>query len=230
VQINLGIASREETVDHHWGDYSHLLCLLDPERGEAGIMLPAKVRVTSVITFHDLDDIEIKAPQYLTCVSPQEEHILEIFNAFSHLKESNGEGILVQCEAGISRSTAAAVLGLCHLGVSPEEAMDTVVGINPLSLPNRRMLRLGGKLLGDRGKLLGLAEEHRRRVFAKHNQRDPIEDLKNELFATGYWTLRWKCITWFLHNFGRSQKAGSDQKMIARLKMKLSMKQGKTRI
>ena len=110
------------------------------------------------------------------------------------------------------------------MGIPPEEAFETVTAINELSLPNRRMLRIGGKMLGDRGELVKIAEKHRREMFAKHNQTDPVEELKNELFATGYWSLRWKCIGWVVNNFGRASKAGSDLKMIARLKLKLAMK------
>lgn len=223
MQINLGITSREGTADHREGNYSHLLSLLDPERGYDGVVTPKKVKAMNLITFHDLDDIEIQAPEYLNCIAPTETHIREIFKTFRHMQKENGEGILVHCEAGISRSTAGALLGLCVLGLSPQEAFSSVVAINELGLPNRRMLRIGGKMLGDNGALLSMAEAQRKYLFAKYYQKDPIETLKEQLQITGHWNLRWKCIVWLARNFGRSQRAGSDIKMISRLKTKLGM-------
>lgn len=223
MKINLGITSREGTRAHREGDYTHLLSLLDPERGYDGVSAPVKIKTMSLITFHDLDDIEIRAPEYLHCIPPNEEHIRDIFKMFEHLEKSEGDGILVHCEAGVSRSTAASILGLCHLGLPPRDAFGAVVNINEMGLANRRMLRVGGKMLGDNGELLEIAEAHRKHMFVKYGQLDPIELLRVELQSTGYWSLRWRCLLWLLRNVGRSQSAGSDLKMISRLRMRLGM-------
>jgi len=63
---------------------------------------------------------------------------------------------LIHCEAGVSRSTAAAlILYACWLGPGLEaEAMERVLAQRPLAIPNRRMVALADDLLNRGGHLL----------------------------------------------------------------------------
>jgi predicted protein tyrosine phosphatase len=71
------------------------------------------------------------------------------------LKGSSGN-VLIHCEAGVSRSPAAAlILYTCLLGPGSErKAMDLVLRQRPFAIPNRRMVELADKLLGREGRLL----------------------------------------------------------------------------
>ncbi len=64
--------------------------------------------------------------------------------------------VLIHCEAGVSRSPAAAlILYACWLGPGREgEAMRRVLTQRPLALPNRRMVELADHLLERGGRLL----------------------------------------------------------------------------
>ena len=72
-----------------------------------------------------------------------------------NLRSSKGK-VLIHCEAGVSRSPAAAlILYACWLGPGREgEAMRRVLTQRPLALPNRRMVELADHLLERGGRLL----------------------------------------------------------------------------
>jgi predicted protein tyrosine phosphatase len=69
---------------------------------------------------------------------------------------SSKEKLLIHCEAGVSRSTAAAViLYACWLGPGREcEAMSRVLSQRPIAIPDRRMVQLADHLLKRSGHLL----------------------------------------------------------------------------
>jgi predicted protein tyrosine phosphatase len=63
--------------------------------------------------------------------------------------------LLVHCQSGISRSSAAAAIVLAvALGPGREtEAIEYVRGVHPAGRPNKRMLELADTLLGAEGRL-----------------------------------------------------------------------------
>lgn len=75
------------------------------------------------------------------------------------LKGSAGR-VLIHCEAGVSRSTAAAlIMYTCLLGPGSErEAMERVLGQRPIARPNRRMVEIADHLLGRGGRLVGVLD------------------------------------------------------------------------
>lgn len=84
-----------------------------------------------------------------------EDDIRRIVNLAEQLRSESGT-LLIHCEAGISRSTATAlIIYACWLGHGREdEAMQRVIAQRPYSIPNRRMVALADKLLALDGRLL----------------------------------------------------------------------------
>ena len=72
-----------------------------------------------------------------------------------NLRSSKGK-VLIHCEAGVSRSTAAAlILYACWFGPGREgEAMSRVLSQRPIAIPNRRVVELADYLLKRSGHLL----------------------------------------------------------------------------
>ena len=84
-----------------------------------------------------------------------ENDIHRIVKLAEQLRSESGT-LLIHCEAGISRSTATAlIMYACWLGRGREdEAMERVIAQRPYSSPNRRMVALADKLLNLDGRLL----------------------------------------------------------------------------
>jgi predicted protein tyrosine phosphatase len=81
--------------------------------------------------------------------------VRSLIEVAQNLRSSKGK-VLIHCEAGVSRSTAAAlILYACWLGRGREcEAMRRVLSQRPIAIPNRRMVELADHLLKRSGRLL----------------------------------------------------------------------------
>lgn len=84
-----------------------------------------------------------------------QEDVRQIIELAESLRLDTGK-VLIHCEAGVSRSTAAAlIMHACWLGPGNErEAMDRVRTQRPVAMPNRRMVALADQLLERRGRLV----------------------------------------------------------------------------
>jgi predicted protein tyrosine phosphatase len=89
-----------------------------------------------------------------------EEDIKRIIDLATQLKSCSGK-VLIHCEAGVSRSTAAAlIIYSCWLGPGrEEEAMEQLIAQRPHAIPNRRMVLLADRLLQLGGRLLKARDE-----------------------------------------------------------------------
>ena len=89
-----------------------------------------------------------------------EEDIKRIIDLAAQLKSCSGK-VLIHCEAGVSRSTAAAlIIYFCWLGPGrEEEAMEQLIAQRPHAIPNRRMVLLADRLLQLGGQLLTARDE-----------------------------------------------------------------------
>jgi predicted protein tyrosine phosphatase len=91
----------------------------------------------------------------LTDEGASDEDVRRIIALAQSLRNAAGT-VLVHCEAGVSRSSATAlIMYACWLGPGRErEAMARVLARRPIAAPNRRMVEIGDRLLGREGRLL----------------------------------------------------------------------------
>ena len=91
----------------------------------------------------------------VTELGATEEDIRRIIQLAEALRCDTGR-VLIHCEAGVSRSSAAAlIMYACWLGPGREqEAMDRVLSQRPIAMPNRRMVELADRLLERGGQLV----------------------------------------------------------------------------
>lgn len=155
--FRLVICGLDELEQHCNADISHLVSILDPDSAEPGIfrLFPTQERLC--LRFHDvIDDHE-------GMVAPQRDDIDRLLRFGSSLAHSrSARGLLVHCHAGLSRSTAAAVLLLAQARPdrSPEAAVSEMLELKPKAWPNLRMIELGDQLLVCEGRLVRAVRRH----------------------------------------------------------------------
>ena len=139
-------------------------------RLEAGQILCSPGRcaeITYLVSIGDGDDplpegydnaerkLRLQIADVVTEEGATEEDVRRIVQLAEQLGLESGT-LLIHCEAGVSRSTATAlIIYACWLGRGREdEAMRQVIAQRPCAIPNRRMVALADTLLDLDGRLL----------------------------------------------------------------------------
>jgi predicted protein tyrosine phosphatase len=138
---------------------SHLVtCLQD----EVVVETPALIKPELHVRLH-VDDISQPIAGY---IAPREEHVAKLID-FAHAWGGQGP-MVIHCWAGISRSTAAALISLCALNPAASEALiaSRLREASPTAYPNRLMIRLADEALRRNGRLIDAVELIGRGVVA----------------------------------------------------------------
>jgi predicted protein tyrosine phosphatase len=170
--MRLMVCGRTSVKDYMDAPVTHFVTLIDPGEKEPA-QQPRKAKHRLELVFSDLDDIEIHLPKFARYIPPEEKHISEMVAFGRKLAEFDDFGLLANCEAGISRSTATAITILTASGYTPQQAFEIVQRVCPEMLPNRRILRLADSQLATGGELYKMAELHRLEMFNRAGYEDP---------------------------------------------------------
>ncbi|MBE2204795.1 MAG: dual specificity protein phosphatase family protein [Chthoniobacterales bacterium] len=186
--MQLAVSSRSALPRYQSGDIRYVVSLPDPGTEDDPLPLPTHAKKLLQLRFHDVDDIEMLAPQFRKCRAPQKEHVEAIIKFFTEINQAEANGqdqfaILVHCESGLSRSAASAIIGLTCLGYDAKTAFDIVCEANPHSLPNRRMLRIADSIFQNTH-LCQIAEDHRAALFDYAGYEDPVKKLDRDYRAS----------------------------------------------
>lgn len=139
-------------------------------RLEAGEILCTPERcaeITCLVSIGDANDplpegyanaerkLRLLIADVITDEGATEEDVRRIVQLAEQLRSESGT-LLIHCEAGVSRSTATAlIMYACWLGPGREdEAMRRVIAQRPYAIPNRRMVALADRFLALDGRLL----------------------------------------------------------------------------
>jgi len=137
------------------------------EAGEILCMPDRCAEITYLVSIGDGEDplpegyenaerkVRLRIADVVTEAGATEEDVRGIIQLAEQLRSESGT-LLIHCEAGISRSTATAlIIYACWLGQGREdEAMERVITQRPYAIPNRRMVALADNLLELDGRLL----------------------------------------------------------------------------
>jgi predicted protein tyrosine phosphatase len=159
--FEISICGIEELEPFETRGVTHLLSVLDPEYPEPeslGLLSPTH---RLQLRFHDV--IDRQPGQILV----EAEQISQVLAFGRDLPVADGH-LLVHCHAGISRSTAFAILLLAQAlpEVSSEEIVAEIVRIRARTWPNLRIIELGDEILGRKGTLVA-AVRARHAEYAK---------------------------------------------------------------
>ena len=141
-------------------------------RYEAGDILCSPQRCAEVTYLLSIGDVQDELPlgydnvnnklrllvaDVVTEFGATEKDIQQIITLAQELRGKTGR-VLVHCEAGVSRSTAAAlIMYACWLGSGREhEAMRRVMTQRPIAMPNPRMVEIADRLLAREGRLVAV--------------------------------------------------------------------------
>jgi predicted protein tyrosine phosphatase len=130
---------------------SHLVSLVSDEEQPAtpaGMLVDCHLRVV----IHDINE------PLFGHILADERHIADLIGFVRAWRPEEGP-MLIHCMAGISRSTAAALIALViKAGGREQEAAEQVRRAAPHAYPNRRMIALADHLLTCEGRLIAARE------------------------------------------------------------------------
>lgn len=151
------ICGLDQLEQHCNADISHVVSILDPGAAEPGVFRLFPTHERLCLRFHDVID------EHEGMVAPQRDDIEGLLRFGRSLAVSrSARGLLIHCHAGLSRSTAAAVLVLAQARPdrSPEAAVIEMLELQPRAWPNLRMIELGDQLLVCEGRLVRAVRRH----------------------------------------------------------------------
>lgn len=175
--MRLMVCPRTKVPDFVEAPVTHFVSLIDPDEIHTFLQQPRQTRQRLQLVFHDLDDIEMCLPCYARYSAPEEHHVASLVEFGKKMAPLDDWGLLTHCEAGISRSSAAAITMLVAAGYPPQAAFGLVRKACPQMLPNRRILRIADALLQTDGKLHKMAETYRKKAFQRAGYEDPTNVL-----------------------------------------------------
>ncbi len=177
--MRLMVCPRIKVPDFVEAPVTHFVSLIDPDEVNTFLQPPRQTLHRLQLVFHDLDDIEMQLPKYAKYKAPEQRHVEALVEFGRSMAPLDDWGLLTHCEAGISRSSAAAITMLVAAGYPPPLAFGLVRRACPQMLPNRRILRIADGIMRTNGRLHRMAETYRRKAFARAGYEDPT----NVLFA-----------------------------------------------
>jgi predicted protein tyrosine phosphatase len=157
VSNRLLICGIDQLDEYCSADISHIVSIMDPGCAEPDVFRLFAQHERLDLRFHDIID------EHAGMVAPNNNDIERLLKFGRSMLDSRSKRrLLVHCHAGLSRSTAAAVLLLAQAQPDrgPEAAVNEMLRLRPRAWPNLRMIELGDESLGCEGKLIRAVRRH----------------------------------------------------------------------
>lgn len=161
----LTVCGVDEIASHRDRAVTHVLSLLDPGWPEILSFADYDAHHRSIMHFHDIID---EAPDKTAPTEADVAEILSFGEGLAKEMASRDAGhLLVHCQMGISRSTAAMLMLLAQVHRDEDEAAlyARLRQIRPQAWPNSRMVGFADHLLGRKGRLVAALGPHYREAL-----------------------------------------------------------------
>jgi predicted protein tyrosine phosphatase len=157
------ICGMDELPAYNAGGITHVLSLVDPDWPPLAAFDLYEPHRRLELRFHDV--IEPHPER----IRPEAADVERLLGFGRELAATPAAHLLVHCHAGVSRSTAAAILIVVQARPHRPavEAVRAVTASRPRAWPNLRLIELGDELLGRRGELVVAAAAHYRAALAR---------------------------------------------------------------
>lgn len=154
--FRLVICGVDELARFRQDGFSHIVSIMDPGCAVPEVFGSFDAHERLDLRFHDIID-----PQP-GMVIPNKDHIGQLLLFGEAMMASKSPvKLLVHCHAGVSRSSAAAVLLLVGAHPdAPERALPRLLSVAPNAWPNLRMIELGDVLTDCGGRLISAVRAH----------------------------------------------------------------------
>ena len=171
ISFRISVCGIEELAGHDRRAITHVVSILDPGWPEPEALRGFAIDRRLRLHFHDVIE---PLPGW---TAPQRWDV-ELLLAFGRDlgvtggaagEEPQRPHLLVHCHAGVSRSTAAAILILAQRDPArpARDAVGEVLRVRPRAWPNLRMIEIGDALLGRDGEIVAAVRALYRLVLAR---------------------------------------------------------------
>jgi predicted protein tyrosine phosphatase len=170
VDFSITVCGLDELGEHAAKRVTHVLSILDPGWPDPAAFGAFGEHERLSLRFEDIIDAHPGK------AAPGPEHVERLLSFGRDLAAEPGAHLLVHCQMGISRSTAAMTLILAQ--ARPDrpaaEAVAEVARIRRKAWPNLRMIEIGDAMLGRDGTLVRAAEERYGYVLSRRPEIGPL--------------------------------------------------------
>jgi predicted protein tyrosine phosphatase len=192
LSYHLTICGLAELTGHAARGVSHVLSILDPTWPEPEAFDAYEVHERVVLRFDDIVGARDGAR------APAETDVAAILDLGERLDHAASH-LLIHCHAGISRSTAAAIILMARANPGRErEIFRELKRLRPKSWPNALMLEFADRLLGRDGALIAPLKAHQRQIIAEFPEFAAMlrqSDRAHEVTALDGDDLNWPTLT-----------------------------------
>lgn len=162
LKSSLSICGLDEIAEALKSGVTHVISILDPEYPYPQELLAISKRNRLILRFDDAT-----FPQNGR-VHPAYTDIERLIEWSKGLLNDTGVKLLIHCHAGVSRSTAAAVIIMARENPGREnEIFEQLNNIRSRNWPNSLMVNLADELLSRKGKLSSALKNHHARIASK---------------------------------------------------------------